>query len=209
VDRLSASDPVEWPGFLGPAQEQIAAFANAVAESGQEVRLLVRDEANEPAPARCVSEAVKLERRVYGDVWLRDTGPLVVLDEAGNRRPAVRLQRLGRQVPDGRATGNRRGTGARCRAGDRANTPTGSWKAGRWMATAPGWSRRPNNACSTPTATRTCRAPIEARLARDLGSPRAVAGRWPDQRSHRWPCRQPGALCRARACWPCRAPPGR
>ena len=36
-------DPVEWPGLLERAQEQIAAFANAVAESGQEVRLLVRD----------------------------------------------------------------------------------------------------------------------------------------------------------------------
>ena len=68
----------EWPGFLEPAQAQIAAFANAVAESGQEVRLLVRDEANEDAARRLVSGAVKLERRTYGDIWLRDTGPLVV-----------------------------------------------------------------------------------------------------------------------------------
>ena len=36
----------EWPGCLDGAQEQIAAFASAVAESGQQVRLLVRDEAN-------------------------------------------------------------------------------------------------------------------------------------------------------------------
>jgi agmatine deiminase len=79
-------DPVEWPSFLEPAQVQIAAFANAVAESGQEVRLLVRDAANE-ARARClVSGRVKLERRVYGDIWLRDTGPLVVTDAAGRRR---------------------------------------------------------------------------------------------------------------------------
>ncbi len=49
-------DPVEWPGFLGRAQEQIAAFANAVAESGQEVRLIVRDAANEArARALCSS----------------------------------------------------------------------------------------------------------------------------------------------------------
>ena len=53
-------DPVEWPGFLERAQEQIAAFANAVAESGQEVRLVVRDEANEArARGLCVG-AVKL-----------------------------------------------------------------------------------------------------------------------------------------------------
>lgn len=75
-------DPVEWPGFLERAQEQVAAFASAVAESGQEVRLLVRDEANEARARALVSSAVKLERRVYGDVWLRDTGPLVVGDGA-------------------------------------------------------------------------------------------------------------------------------
>ncbi|MCZ8017939.1 agmatine deiminase family protein [Novosphingobium sp.] len=71
-------DPVEWPGFLERAQEQIAQFANVVAESGQEVRLIVRDEANRARAAALCSAAVKLEVRRYGDVWLRDTGPLVV-----------------------------------------------------------------------------------------------------------------------------------
>lgn len=68
----------EWPGWLEPAQEQMAAFANAVAESGQQVRLLVRDEANEARAASLVSSAVTLDRRSYGDIWLRDTGPLIV-----------------------------------------------------------------------------------------------------------------------------------
>lgn len=79
----------EWPGWLEPAQEQMAAFASAVAESGQEVRLLVRDEANEARARALVSAAVKLERRAYGDVWLRDTGPLVVFD--GEARIARRF----------------------------------------------------------------------------------------------------------------------
>ncbi len=70
-------DAEEWPEVLSRAQEQMAAFANAVAESGQEVRLLVRDAANEARARSLVSGAVKLERRVFGDVWLRDTGPLV------------------------------------------------------------------------------------------------------------------------------------
>ncbi|WP_288413753.1 agmatine deiminase family protein [uncultured Novosphingobium sp.] len=73
-------DPVEWPGFLDRAQEQIAAFANAVAESGQEVRLIVRDEANRARAAALCSAKVVLETRRFGDVWLRDTGPLVVQD---------------------------------------------------------------------------------------------------------------------------------
>ncbi|MBA4164089.1 MAG: agmatine deiminase [Erythrobacter sp.] len=67
----------EWPGYLAPAQEEIAAFANAVADSGQEVRLLVRDETNEARARSLVSAGVTLERRRYGDIWLRDTGPLV------------------------------------------------------------------------------------------------------------------------------------
>jgi agmatine deiminase len=75
----------EWPGWLEPAQEQIADFASAVAESGQQVRLLVRDAANEARARALVSDKVTLERRVYGDVWLRDTGPLVVAEADGIR----------------------------------------------------------------------------------------------------------------------------
>lgn len=75
----------EWPGYLAKAQEQIAAFANAVAGSGQEVRLLVRDEANEAQARALVSEAVQLERRAYGDIWLRDTGPLITRGPGGRQ----------------------------------------------------------------------------------------------------------------------------
>jgi agmatine deiminase len=75
----------EWPGWLEPAQEQMANFASAVAESGQQVRLLVRDAANEARARALVSGKVLLERRVYGDVWLRDTGPLVVHEPDGSR----------------------------------------------------------------------------------------------------------------------------
>ncbi len=82
-------DAEEWPGFLEAAQTQIAAFASAVADSGQEVRLLVRSEANEAAARLLVSSKVKLERRVYGDIWLRDTGPLVVA--GGGKRLARRF----------------------------------------------------------------------------------------------------------------------
>ena len=82
-----------WLEDLVPAQEQMAAFANAVAESGQQVRLVVRDAANEARARELVSSAVTCERHAYGDIWLRDSGPLVVFDE--------RLQWLGRQVRDG------------------------------------------------------------------------------------------------------------
>ena len=76
----------EWPGFLGAAQEQIAAFASAVADSGQQVRLIVRDAANAARARALCSAAVTLETRAYGDIWLRDTGPLVLLGADGARR---------------------------------------------------------------------------------------------------------------------------
>jgi len=60
-----------------------------VAETGQEVRLIVRDAVNAARARSLVSSKVVLETRVYGDVWLRDTGPLVVCDGAGGR--AARL----------------------------------------------------------------------------------------------------------------------
>ncbi|MEW4449495.1 agmatine deiminase family protein [Qipengyuania sp. JC766] len=82
-------DADEWPGYLDRAQEQIAAFANAVAETGQEVRLLVRNAANEARAKSLVSGNVVLERRAYGDIWLRDTGPLIVRD--GTARQARRF----------------------------------------------------------------------------------------------------------------------
>ena len=74
-----------WLEDLVPAQEQMAAFANAVAESGQQVRLVVRDAANEARARELVSGAVSCERHAYGDIWVRDSGPLVLFDEAGNR----------------------------------------------------------------------------------------------------------------------------
>ena len=73
----------EWPGWLEPAQVQMAAFANAVADSGQAVRLLVRDAANAARARELVSERVTLDQRAYGDIWLRDTGPLVVRAAGG------------------------------------------------------------------------------------------------------------------------------
>jgi agmatine deiminase len=74
-----------WEENTGPAQEQMAAFANVVAETGQRVRLIVHDAANEARARQLVTPAVELERHPYGDIWLRDTGPLVLFDAAGRR----------------------------------------------------------------------------------------------------------------------------
>ena len=166
-------DPVEWPGFLGRAQEQIAAFANAVAESGQEVRLIVRDAANHARASALCSAAVKLETRRYGDVWLRDTGPLVV-------------QR------DGRALGQRFGFngwgGKYLMDGDQEIGAELAESAGLPVATAD-WILEGGaldcDGTGLVATTEQClfnpnrnpqlaRAELEARLARDLGFDRVL-----------------------------------
>ena len=75
-----------WEENLVPAQEAMAAFANAVAETGQQVRMVVRDAAAEMRAKDLVSGAVTFEKHPYGDIWIRDTGPLVVLGPDGQRR---------------------------------------------------------------------------------------------------------------------------
>lgn len=79
----------EWDGELERAQEQIAACANAIAETGQEVRLIVRDEESKARAQGLTASQVALEMRAYGDIWLRDTGPLIV--ERGGVHRAVRF----------------------------------------------------------------------------------------------------------------------
>ena len=62
-----------------------AAYANAAAETGQEVRLVVHDGANEARARELVTASVLFERHPYGDIWLRDTGPLALFDGSARR----------------------------------------------------------------------------------------------------------------------------
>lgn len=76
----------EWRGFLEAAQAEIAAFARAVAQSGQAVRLVCPDRAHGQLARTLVGGAVEICIHPYGDIWLRDTGPLVVADGKGSLR---------------------------------------------------------------------------------------------------------------------------
>ena len=73
-----------WEEDLEPAQAQMAALANVVAETGQGVRLVVRDALAEAQARKLVSAAVSIEQHPYGDIWIRDTGP-VVLPQASSK----------------------------------------------------------------------------------------------------------------------------
>lgn len=73
-----------WGEPLATAQRQIAAFANAVHDGGAgETVHLIAGTADAAALARDLVEGgVIVEQRVIGDIWLRDTGCIIVKDGA-------------------------------------------------------------------------------------------------------------------------------
>jgi agmatine deiminase len=77
------SDASLWLDNLEPARVEVAAMVKAIVEDGGEVvELLVDGDAAE-ASARSVFNAhpsVRLHRQKFGDIWLRDTGPLFLSD---------------------------------------------------------------------------------------------------------------------------------
>lgn len=78
-------DPAEWPARLDAAQRQAAAFADAVHAGGRGERvLLVARTAPDAALARdLVSDGVDVVHEPFGDIWLRDTGPIGVVEHGG------------------------------------------------------------------------------------------------------------------------------
>ncbi|MDI1294740.1 MAG: agmatine deiminase family protein, partial [bacterium] len=81
------TNPAEWPGAFAEARAQIAAFASALHAGGrgEEVRLVVASEADAQAARALVDPGVTVLVQALGDVWLRDTAPIAVLNDAGDR----------------------------------------------------------------------------------------------------------------------------
>lgn len=77
-----------WGLPLQRAQQQVAAFANAVHASGrgEGVHLIAGNEIAAEIARDLVDEGVQVEQRLIGDIWLRDTGCIIVKD--GSRRIA-------------------------------------------------------------------------------------------------------------------------
>jgi agmatine deiminase len=70
----------EWAGQIDAARADVAAFANAVHDGGrgEEVRLVVNDERQAQIAAALVDPGVRILVQPLGDIWLRDTGPIIV-----------------------------------------------------------------------------------------------------------------------------------
>jgi agmatine deiminase len=74
-----------WEDDLAPAQEEVAAFARAVhaGGKGEEVRLVAADP-KAAKVARKLAPFATIVQEAFGDIWLRDTAPIVV--KRGERR---------------------------------------------------------------------------------------------------------------------------
>ncbi|HYI43051.1 MAG TPA: agmatine deiminase family protein, partial [Sphingomicrobium sp.] len=72
------SDPDLWLADLKAAEREVAAFAEAVhsAGTGEEVRLVAAHEDAADA-ARVLAPFATVIVEKFGDIWLRDTGPIV------------------------------------------------------------------------------------------------------------------------------------
>jgi agmatine deiminase len=80
-----------WEDDLAPAREEVAAFARAVRASGkgERVILVAADDLSAPA-ARAVGD-VDVVEAPFGDIWLRDTGPLLLTEGSGLHAASFRF----------------------------------------------------------------------------------------------------------------------
>jgi agmatine deiminase len=77
-----------WVYGLEPARAEVLAFATAVRAGGRGERVLLVAADDEAAASARLSapEGVEVVKEPFGDIWLRDTGPIIVSD--GARRAA-------------------------------------------------------------------------------------------------------------------------
>jgi agmatine deiminase len=82
------SHPDLWEDDLDPARQEVVAFARAVhaGGAGEEVRLVAADPAS-AAAARAAAPFATVVQEMFGDIWLRDTGP-IILKQGGLERAA-------------------------------------------------------------------------------------------------------------------------
>ena len=87
-----------WEDDLGAAQAEVAAFARALAgPGGERVRLMVCGEDAETSAQALLGSTTGLEivQGAFGDVWLRDTGPIFVTAEEAPQAAGFRFNGWG------------------------------------------------------------------------------------------------------------------
>ena len=71
-----------WEDDLAPAQAEVAAFARAVHADGQgeQVILVAADQPSADAAHALAGDRARIITAPFGDIWLRDTGPIILSD---------------------------------------------------------------------------------------------------------------------------------
>ena len=92
------SDPELWLADLVPAQEEVAAFAKAVhaAGKGEQIWLVASHEDAASAAAELAPFATVIVEP-FGDIWLRDTGPILLGSGKNRRAHGFRFNGWGRK----------------------------------------------------------------------------------------------------------------
>ncbi|HEX8381525.1 MAG TPA: agmatine deiminase family protein, partial [Allosphingosinicella sp.] len=85
-----------WEDDLEPARLEVASFAAAVHArgAGEEVRLVAADPASAQAARHLAPFATVIEEP-FGDIWLRDTGPIILKSGAGRQARSFRFNGWG------------------------------------------------------------------------------------------------------------------
>ena len=90
------SDPELWLADLQPAQREVAAFASAVHAKGKGEQVwLVASHEDAAAAARELAAFAKVIVEPFGDIWLRDTGPIVLGSGKARRAQGFRFNGWG------------------------------------------------------------------------------------------------------------------
>jgi agmatine deiminase len=77
------ADASEWNNDLAAPRGDVAALVRALADEGNRVRLLVNGQEAEASARAAVGDAADLVPARYGDIWLRDTGPIFAATDHG------------------------------------------------------------------------------------------------------------------------------
>ncbi len=84
------ADPGEWNGDLESPRRDVAALIRTLSIAGNKVRLLVNGDEAKASAATALGDIAELVPAKYGDIWLRDTGPIFA--RAGNGNIALRFK---------------------------------------------------------------------------------------------------------------------